>query len=112
VLIEWVDSRAPASEWSRLPDLAKEGVCICYSMGIVIRMDSYPEGAVSLAPNVGDLNSEESVQASGVISIPICSVVKVSLLGVVFSRKEEMLEVKRLVGIPGAGWNGFPTKEG
>lgn len=67
VMIEWEDSRQPTSEWRFLSSFDPETVVRCASVGWLIH-----DGAdfKALAPNMGDVLVESSVQVSGVIRIP------------------------------------------
>lgn len=67
VLVEWEDSRQPSSSWVRLSTLEPPTAVRCVSVGWLIH-----DGASvkALASNMGDVDDENSVQASGVIRIP------------------------------------------
>lgn len=66
-MIEWEDSAQPIPAWSHLASFEAPGIIVCASVGWLIQ-----DGAdiKALAPNMGALNSENSVQVSGVIQIP------------------------------------------
>ena len=71
VLVEWVDSRSPASHWEPLRDAAEGEVCECVSVGFLVK-DS--DEIKILVPNMADVEDETSLQASGAITIPSCAV--------------------------------------
>lgn len=66
-MVEWEDSAQPIPAWSFLSSFDAPGIIICASVGWMIRDDDEMK---ALAPNMGALNSENSVQVSGVIQIP------------------------------------------
>ena len=67
VLIEWEDSRQPTPGWVHLATLEEPEPVRCASVGWLVH-----DGASvkSVAANIGDLDDEDSVQASGIIRIP------------------------------------------
>jgi hypothetical protein len=67
VMIEWEDSAQPIPTWSYLASFEAPGIILCASVGWMIRDDDQMK---ALAPNMGALNDENSVQVSGVIQIP------------------------------------------
>jgi hypothetical protein len=67
VLVEWEDSRQPNPGWVRLASLDEPVSVRCVSVGWLI--NNGPD-AKMLAPNLGDLDDIDSVQASGVMQIP------------------------------------------
>lgn len=67
VMVEWEDSAQPIPSWSYLASFDAPGIIICASVGWMIRDDDEMK---ALAPNMGALNDENSVQVSGVIQIP------------------------------------------
>ena len=71
VLIEWEDSARPVPSWRHLDDLPEPAIITCLSVGWLVHDD---EQVKMLAPNVGDIDSEENNQASGIIRIPARSV--------------------------------------
>lgn len=77
VLIEWEDSAQPIPSWSYLATFEAPGTIHCVSVGWLIRDD---EEMKALAPNMGAIDDENSMQVSGVIQIPTRCVVKVSQL--------------------------------
>lgn len=85
VMIEWVDSAQPQSSWKFLEDVGTPESIRCVSVGWLV---SDGEENKSVAPNMGDVNSPDSMQVSGVITIPVCSIVKITPLREVQSRNE------------------------
>ena len=75
VMIEWEDSAQPISAWSYLASFAAPGIIRCVSVGWLIRDDDQMK---ALAPNMGALDVENSVQVSGVIQIPTRCVVQLT----------------------------------
>ena len=67
VLVEWEDSAQPISGWRYLSDLNDFQAVRCVSVGWLIHDG---EDVKALAPNMGEINSTERVQASGIIRIP------------------------------------------
>ena len=66
-MIEWEDSAQPIPSWSYLASIEAPGIILCASVGWLIRDDDEMK---ALAPNMGAINDENSVQVSGVIQIP------------------------------------------
>ena len=77
VMIEWEDSAQPLPNWRYLADFEADGAVLCTSVGWLIHDG---EDVKALAPNMGGLRTEGSVQVSGVIRIPARCVVKVTVL--------------------------------
>lgn len=77
VMIEWEDSAQPIPAWSYLKSFDAPGIIRCASVGWLIRDD---EQMKALAPNMGALDVESSVQVSGVIQIPTRCVVHLTRL--------------------------------
>jgi hypothetical protein len=77
-MIEWEDSAQPIAAWQFLSDFDPPGIIRCVSVGWMIRDDGNMK---ALAPNMGAVNHENSVQVSGVIQIPTRCVRKITLLG-------------------------------
>ena len=67
VLVEWEDSAQPLSAWSFLSDMAPPEIVQCVSVGWLVQDTDTVKG---LAPNMGDVSSENSMQVSGLIRIP------------------------------------------
>lgn len=76
VMIEWEDSAQPIPSWSYLASFEAPGTIRCASVGWLIRDDEIK----ALAPNMGAVDDENSVQVSGVIQIPARCVVKLTRL--------------------------------
>jgi len=72
MLIEWQDSVRPMPEWQLLSEFEPSDVVTCVSVGYLVH-----DGAEvkALAQNLGCVG-EDSAQASGVIHIPTCSIVR------------------------------------
>jgi hypothetical protein len=66
-MVEWEDSAQPIPGWSYLASFEAPGIIRCASVGWLVRDD---EQMKALAPNMGGLDNENSVQVSGVIQIP------------------------------------------
>lgn len=66
VLIEWDDSARPISAWQWVDEYEVPETVQCVSVGFLI---AETEGALALAPNLGDVGHER-VQASGIIRVP------------------------------------------
>lgn len=91
VAIEWVDSRQPIPPWQFLEDFVPQEPVKIFSVGFIVHGGEVDEGeeesdVVALAPNVGNLGSDEA-QISGVIHIPRGSIVEITSL----TRTEEVL---------------------
>lgn len=67
VMIEWEDSAQPIPSWRYLADFEAPGTIRCVSVGWMIRDDANMK---VLAPNMGAIDDENSVQVSGMIQIP------------------------------------------
>ena len=77
VLIEWFDSSQPVSNWVHLDDLPKAKPIKCASVGWLLVDTKHVK---VLAPNMGDIKSTSNAQASGLMTIPACSVTKITRL--------------------------------
>lgn len=77
VMIEWVDSAQPQSSWKFLEDVGTPESIHCVSVGWLVADGKTNK---SVAPNMGNVNSPDSMQVSGVITIPVCSIVKITIL--------------------------------
>lgn len=73
VLIEWVDSARPVSDWKFLDDPPALESIQCVSVGWLIRENKRTK---MLVPNIGDIKSGGSSQGSGFIRIPVASVTR------------------------------------
>lgn len=74
VLIEWEDSIQPISSWIHLSDFKETSVIKCRSVGWLI-YDG--RGAKAIAPNLGDFDNQDNIQASGVLRIPARTITKI-----------------------------------
>lgn len=77
VMIEWEDSAQPIPAWSYLASFEAPGTIRCVSVGWMIRDDDQMK---ALAPNMGAIDDENSVQVSGVIQIPTRCVLHVTAI--------------------------------
>lgn len=77
VMIEWEDSAQPIPAWSFLSSFEAPGIIRCASVGWLIRDDAEVK---AVAPNMGGLDDENSVQVSGVIQIPTRCIVNITRL--------------------------------
>lgn len=77
VLIEWQDSAQPTPSWRYLSDFEEKSAVLCSSVGWLIHDG---DDVKALAPNMGSLTDESSVQVSGVIRIPASCIIKVTEL--------------------------------
>ena len=76
VLIEWVDSAQPVPGWCFIDQAPELKIIKCASVGWLV---GEGDGVKMLAPNVGDLDSDEK-QASGFIRIPTQAITREVLL--------------------------------
>lgn len=77
VMIEWEDSAQPIPNWTYLAGFEAPGTIRCVSVGWLIRDDGQ---MMALAPNMGAIDDENSVQVSGVIQIPTRCVINATKL--------------------------------
>lgn len=77
VMVEWEDSAQPIPAWSYLASFEAPGIIRCASVGWLVRDD---EEMKVVAPNMGGLDCESSVQISGAIQIPTRCVLRVTQL--------------------------------
>ena len=77
VRVEWEDSAQPVPSWSFLSDFGDFTAVVCASVGWLIYDGS---DVKALAPNMGHLDDECSVQASGVIRIPTRCIIHMVVL--------------------------------
>lgn len=73
VLIEWLDSAQPIAAWRYLEDLPPLEIIKCASVGWLVGEN---EGVKMLAPNLGNLQSDDGAQGSGFIRIPTSAIVR------------------------------------
>lgn len=76
-MIEWEDSAQPIPSWRLLADFEPQGILRCVSVGWLIQDDDCVK---AVAPNMGGINVEGSLQVSGVIQIPASCVLRVTRL--------------------------------
>lgn len=85
VLVEWEDSRHPTGQWERLADFTPASICKCVSVGFLVY--DGPDKKV-LAPNMADIEDEQNIQATGMISIPALCVTSIASLEEVTSSSD------------------------
>ena len=73
ILVEWIDSARPISDWLFLENKPALEVIECVSVGWAV---GETDEMLMLAPNLGDIESGGSAQASGFIRIPKCAVTR------------------------------------
>jgi len=73
VLIEWRDSAQPTAQWQYLSEYSPSEAISCASVGYLVYDGAETKG---LAQNLGCGDSEKSMQASGIIHIPACSITR------------------------------------
>lgn len=73
VLVEWEDSCQPLPGWRHLADLPDNKVIQCCSVGWLVSEDDQVK---MLAPNMGDIDSVDNLQASGIIRIPAAAITR------------------------------------
>lgn len=74
VLIKWVDSEQPTSNWIHLSDYKSHQPVSCVSVGYLIHDG---KNVKALAPNMAETESEVNLQASGIIHIPSTSILNI-----------------------------------
>lgn len=67
VFVEWEDSAQPIPGWSYLSEIGETQAVTCVSVGWLVHNGA---DVKALAPNMGHLNDECSMQVSGLIRIP------------------------------------------
>jgi len=67
ILVEWIDSAQPISAWMFLENKPSLEIIQCVSVGWAV---GETDAVLMLAPNLGDIESGGSGQASGFIRIP------------------------------------------
>ena len=73
ILVEWIDSAQPISAWMFLENKPSLEIIQCVSVGWVV---GETDEVLMLAPNLGDIESGGSAQASGFIRIPKSAVTR------------------------------------
>lgn len=71
--IEWEDSAQPSPGWRYLNEPPPLEAVRCYSVGWLVAEN---ERVVMLAPNLGDVDSDDGAQGSGFIRIPVSAIVR------------------------------------
>ena len=78
VIVEWVDSSQPQANWSFLDELPELQVVECASVGWLVHQSA---DVIGLAPNMGNTRADQdSVQTSGLMTIPTRCVLKITCL--------------------------------
>jgi len=77
VLVEWEDSAQPIAQWVHLANVETKAAVLCVSVGWLIQDGKEVK---VIAPNMGEVNSRDNVQVSGVIRIPTRCVRKITKL--------------------------------
>lgn len=72
-MIEWVDSTQPIPSWHFLDQPPDMEIIKCSSVGWLVGDSG---GVKMLAPNIGNIDSEDSAQASGFIKIPTQAILR------------------------------------
>lgn len=76
VMVEWEDSAQPIPGWGYLASMPVQTAVKCVSVGWLIQ-----DGCVkAVAPNMGGIEENGSVQVSGVIRIPTRCIVRITKL--------------------------------
>ena len=73
ILVEWTDSAQPIAAWMFLENKPRLEVIECVSVGWSV---GETDEVLMLAPNLGDIESGGSAQASGFIRIPKSAVTR------------------------------------
>ena len=73
ILVEWTDSAQPISAWMFLEKKPSLEIIQCVSVGWVV---GETDEVLMLAPNLGDIESGGSAQASAYIRIPKSAVTR------------------------------------
>ncbi|MDB9999443.1 hypothetical protein OAE16_03285 [Porticoccaceae bacterium] len=73
ILVEWTDSAQPISAWIFLKNKPRLEIIQCVSVGWSV---GETDEVLMLAPNLGDIESGGSGQASGFIRIPKSAVTR------------------------------------
>lgn len=75
VLIEWIDSRKPSSDWEFLEKTNFPKICKCITIGFLLKED---QTQTIIASNLADIGKDEQVM--GIMTIPSCSITKLVYL--------------------------------
>ena len=73
ILVEWTDSAQPIAAWMFLENKPRLEVIECVSVGWSV---GETDEVLMLAPNLGDIESGGSAQASGFIRVPKSAVTR------------------------------------
>jgi len=76
VLIKWLDSRNPTSNWQFLDDLNPPLPCKCVSVGFLLSED---QSQKILASHINDLDGD--IQVMGVMAIPCYCILEIREIG-------------------------------
>ena len=77
VLVEWVDSVQPQPSWGLLSEVGTPQAVRCVSVGWLV---SDGKKNKSIAPNMAAIDEPESLQISGLITIPSKCIKKITRL--------------------------------
>jgi hypothetical protein len=77
VMVEWEDSAQPRANWQYLADVGEPTGVRCVSVGWLVSDTADCKG---VAPNMGAIDSPDSFQVSGLISIPTRCVTRITRL--------------------------------
>lgn len=73
VMVDWVDSAQPCSEWRYMTDLPKLEAVRCLTVGWIVAEDN---NVIMLVQSVGEVETQDT-QVSGLMRIPVASVTKI-----------------------------------
>lgn len=99
VIIRWLDSRQPSGQWRYLADLPEARPVEVASVGWLLRDTAE---AMVICQNVGDLETPDKAQASGIMTIPTRCVLSVERLTEV-ERVTNAFAAPGSVGVAGSG---------
>jgi hypothetical protein len=77
VIVRWEDSAQPIPGWQHLSDMVPPGIVECATVGWLIRDD---DKVKVVAQNIGGINTDDNMQASGVMAIPARCVISIERL--------------------------------
>lgn len=92
VLVEWEDSGQPAPQWQWLAEVRVASAVHCQTVGFLIQDD---KAVKVIAQNVGDLESKDARQVSGVIRIPTRAVTRITSLKASYGRAPASVKPQR-----------------
>lgn len=91
VKIEWHDSRGVNHQWELLEDSEGEKICVCISVGYIIRETvEY----IKIAPHITDYE-DKNLQHIGSMTITQCSIRNIKEIGDYEDRIECLLTMKK-----------------